>query len=385
MKAFFFILLISNLSSALCQKNLKVLYFANGMFNSRREAKASLNELRKAYELKSNKENFNEYQVAYNTDEPALLQLFEVYRQKSEEYGLGFWKWIKSFKGAENNKEIEKLLQEFYSEQRSVDVDLRIQIKDYNKYLKNGFQIITVAHSQGNFYTNFSFAQINSEKTKMISVATPASSVFRDGPYYTFKSDGVISHIPSALVPNREKSEPGLFDHAFVNHYLKEKKINDEIIDSIQQSIIKTSVAPSLNPQQGYMNNDLIPILNWFNGLLEKQSDVSPSDCMLAYAMFNAYKLSGLTCEERNLKNLQNVLSACAEDLTEKGLQKKETACVFYRGMEMGNPYEVRYPWERQEFFQKYPHCKIDSMDEFISKISISAIQSALEKSNTLK
>jgi hypothetical protein len=136
MKAFFFILLISNLSSALCQKNLKVLYFANGMFNSRREAKASLNELRKAYELKSNKENFNEYQVAYNTDEPALLQLFEVYRQKSEEYGLGFWKWIKSFKGAENNKEIEKLLQEFYSEQRSVDVDLRIQIKDYNKYLK---------------------------------------------------------------------------------------------------------------------------------------------------------------------------------------------------------------------------------------------------------
>jgi hypothetical protein len=164
------------------------------MFNSRREAKASLNELRKAYELKSNKENFNEYQVAYNTDEPALLQLFEVYRQKSEEYGLGFWKWIKSFKGAENNKEIEKLLQEFYSEQRSVDVDLRIQIKDYNKYLKNGFQIITVAHSQGNFYTNFSFAQINSEKTKMISVATPASSVFKDGPYYTFKSDGVISH-----------------------------------------------------------------------------------------------------------------------------------------------------------------------------------------------
>jgi hypothetical protein len=117
-----------------------------------------------------------------------------------------------------------------------------------------------------------------------------------------------------------------------VNHYLKEKKINDEIIDSIQQSIIKTSVAPSLNPQQGYMNNDLIPILNWFNGLLEKQSDVSPSDCMLAYAMFNAYKLSGLTCEERNLKNLQNVLSACAEDLTEKGLQKKKLLVYFIEG-----------------------------------------------------
>lgn len=82
---------------------------------------------------------------------------------------------------------------------------------------------------------------------------------------------------------------------------------------------------------------------------------------------------------------LQNVLNACAEDLTETGSKKRETACSFYSGMEMSNPYELHYPSERFEFFQKYPHCKIDSMADFKNKISISTIQSALEKSNALK
>lgn len=385
MKTFLLLLLFSNVSSAECKKNLKVLFFANGMFNSKTDAFKSLKELRKAYELKSNKENFDEYKVAYNTDEPALIQLFQVYRQKSEEYGLGFWKWIKTFKGAETSEVLKKLLQDYYSEQRSVDKDLKIQIDEYNKYLKNGFQVTTVAHSQGNFYTNFSFAQTNSKKTKMISVATPASSVFQDGPYFTFKSDGVISLLPNALSPNREKSDPGLFDHAFVNHYLKEQTVQDEIINSIRQSISKESVFPSLDLQQGYMNDDLVPVVKWFNGVLGKQSDISPADCMLTYAMFNTYRLSGLSCEERNLKMLQNVLNACAEDLTETGSKKRETACSFYSGMEMSNPYELHYPSERFEFFQKYPHCKIDSMADFKNKISISTIQSALEKSNALK
>ena len=82
---------------------------------------------------------------------------------------------------------------------------------------------------------------------------------------------------------------------------------------------------------------------------------------------------------------LQNVLNACAEDLTETGSKKRETACSFYSGMEMSNPYELHYPSERFDFFQKYPHCKIDSMADFKNKISISTIQSALEKSNALK
>lgn len=389
MKTFLLLFFFTHLCSAQCQKNLKALFFANGMFNSINEAHASLDELRQTYKLNSNKDSFNidfdEYEVAYNTDEPALLQLFEVYRQKSEEYGLGFWKWIKIFKGTENNDVVQKLLQNFYSEQRAADKDLRVQINNYDRYLKKGFQIITVAHSQGNFYTNFSFLHLNSENTKMISVATPASSVYQDGPYYTFKSDGVISHIPSALTPNRDKSDPGLFDHAFTDHYLKELSVQNEITDSIRNSITKTSAAPSLNPQEGYMNNDLIPIVNWFNEILRKQSTMSPADCMLTYAMFSTYRLSGLSCQERNLKALQSVLNACAEDLTEMGSKKRDTACAFYSGMELGNPYEYHYPSERFEFFQKYPHCKIDSVADFKNKISISAIQLALEKSNSLK
>lgn len=389
MKTYFFvaisIFIFSNICWAQCQKDQNVLFFANGMFNSKLEAKKSLDQIQKIYELKFGKENFNKYQVAYNTDEPALIQLLQVYRQKSEEYGLGFWKWIKSFKGAESNQEIQKMIKEYYNEQRAHDKDLKFQIKTYEDYLKNGFQVITVAHSQGNFYTNFSFDQIKSEKTKMISVATPASSVFQNGPYFTFKSDGVISHIPSAFEPNREKSNPGLFDHEFVNHYLKEQQTHAEIIDSIHNAITLKSTEPSLNPKNGYLNDDMIPVIKWFNGILEKKSDLTPSDCMLTYALFSTYRLRGLTCEGRNFKALKTVLNACAEDLTETIHFKQETACSFYSGMEPGNPFEYFYPFERHEFFQKYPNCKIESVVEFKNKISIEAIQSAIKKADSLK
>ncbi len=129
----------------------------------------------------------------------------------------------------------------------------------------------------------------------------------------------------------------------------------------------------------------MIPVIKWFNGILEKKSDLTPSDCMLTYALFSTYRLRGLTCEGRNFKALKAVLNACAEDLAETKHSKPETACSFYSGMEPGNPFEYFYPFERYEFFQKYPNCKIESVAEFKNKISIEAIQSAINKAESLK
>ena len=77
--------------------------------------------------------------------------------------------------------------------------DIRVQIKSYSKLLvdpKN--HILTIAHSQGNFFTNFAFSALDinheySQRLNMVSVATPAGFVFNHGSYINLKSDCVVA------------------------------------------------------------------------------------------------------------------------------------------------------------------------------------------------
>lgn len=216
-----------------CGNDKTVLFFANGMFNSLEEAQINLDYLSKSYTDRFIGAEFTEKQIAYNTDEMALVQLLQVYLQKAEDIHLGFWRWLGRFAGFENDSQFIKDTEKFYSEQRARDKDLSIQIRKYKEYLEKGFKVITVGHSQGNFYTLFSFEQIKSQATKMVSVATPAMRVYEEGPYYTFRSDGVITPIPTALIANREKENPGYFDHKFFDDYLMDKKVGSEILESV--------------------------------------------------------------------------------------------------------------------------------------------------------
>lgn len=71
---------------------------------------------------------------------------------------------------------------------------------------------------------------------KIVSVATPASFVQDDGPYFTLKSDGVIRFIPGALPANIENRipRPGILDHQFVGHYLNGNPTGSSIVQAIQ-------------------------------------------------------------------------------------------------------------------------------------------------------
>lgn len=382
----FLIFCFSAYGNAQCGNDKTVLFFANGMFNDKEAANIIFAALKKSYSKKYSAEHFNRFDIAYNTDEMALLQLYQVYSQKVEEVGLGFWSWLSKLKMVENNSvaniEFNTKLEEYYSEQKAKDRDLSRQINQYNDYLKNGFRIVTVAHSQGNFYTNFSFAQIKSKDTSMISVATPAATVYRDGPYYTFKSDGVITHIYGALYPNREKVNPGYFDHAFVGDYLVDVDTANDIMNSVYQAWQKKpNDEQSIKIEDSYYHTNMNPVLEWYHNAVENDIKAEPSDCMLAYALLGLHGRHGLKCTERNLKAFRDSIKDCILDMNDTENKRDRTYCSVYPGFDVGGG----LMWTSQgadmwTFFKNNPFCQIDSFEEYQQKVKFADLEEAVKR-----
>jgi len=342
--------------------------------------------LRKQIEQNQKELSFVDYKVAYNTNEAALLQMLEVFLQKRNETKLNFWKWIGHSFAIENKDSFKLIVENYYKEEKFKDVDLRIQVKNYKDWISKKVQIITVAHSQGNFYTNLAFNQLDRAQLQMISVATPASEVFADGPYYTFHSDRVISYIPRALSTNRTKEVEGLVDHEFINHYLGDKTVRDEILGSIFDAYNYSSRPnePSMNPKDGYFDQDVDLVLNWLNNSLESHLDgIEKSDCLIAYALFSVYTHHGRTCKQRNFSSILNSVSDCKADLMDIDNKRDSTSCYFHYGMDALNFRESYYPPEQDLFLKMYPQCHISSHSKFEKTVSPADLDVALAKLRT--
>lgn len=345
------------LAQASCGDTKTVLYFANGMFNSKESATQSLRELLKRVRKQDPSNKVDAFEIAYNTDEPALIQLHQVFRQKITDTSISFWRNIGKLLELEKGKNLKNIIRLLNAEQFLTDKDLREQISSYNKYLKNKFRIITVAHSQGNLYTNFAFDTIGSDETQMISVATPASDVYGEGPYFTFFSDGVIAHIPKALSANRKKQQAKYFDHEFIEHYLGDSSTSKEILSAINvnyNSEIQNS-SRSLSPQEGYFNSDMNSVLKWFDSYFKEKRKLSDAECLIVEGLFSVYARHSLSCEERNFKTFRETIDDCEIDLNSS--KPRNTFCPYYYGMDFANPYKTFYPTESLEHYELNPHC----------------------------
>ncbi len=328
-----------NFARANCGEKKTALYFANGMFNSRIGAIQSLHELSMRMQKQHPSNRFDAFEVAYNTNEPGLLQLHQVFRQKITDTSISFWRNIGKLFELEKGENLKNIISLLNAEQTLTDKDLRIQISDYKKYLKNNFKIITVAHSQGNLYTNFAFDSIGSDETQMISVATPASNVYGEGPYFTFFSDGVIAHIPNALPANRKKEQAKYFDHEFIGHYLVDRPTENEILSAIDASYNSEleNSSRSLNPQDGYFNSDMSQVLKWFDTYFKEKRKLSNAECLIVEGLFSLYERHALSCKERNF-------------------------CPHYQRLDF---VKLNYPLlETLDHYALNPHCKMD-LEEF--------------------
>lgn len=371
------LLLLSFFSHAEC-RSPKALYFSNGMLNDYVNANISKRILAMELEKKYPSDKFITVELAFNTNESALIQLHQVFRQKITDINVSFWRSFADLLQMDK-KDIDKILSEYMDEEKLRDADLSLQVKNYQSSLKNGLSIITVAHSQGNFYTNFAFDSLNADDmTLMISVATPASRVFGDGPYFTFKSDGVVGHIPTALLPNLTREPAGLFDHEFIKHYLGDKSTQDKILLAVHDAYAGTlgNTGPSLDPTAGYFDNDVRPILNYYRKITA-QKTLEPGQCLLAWELFDVYARHGLTCTQRNFAAFKEGISDCLKDLGDKSKERRETSCPFYSGMDFGNPYQAYFPPESDDFFTRFPSCKM-SFNKFHDQAGTAEVTAAL-------
>jgi len=381
MKNFIFLItILCNYAYGICQKHNADLYFANGMFNSEEAARESLNYLRKKLQKDYPQMNYDNYNVAYNTNEFVLLQLLQVYRHKFEEGTIDFWNWLGNFSNFKESPIFKAQLEKIFSYQSINDHDLRKQIARYQKSLDENHSVITVAHSQGNFYTNFAFEKIRSTKTAMISVATPTSLVYGRGPYFTFISDGVIKYIPSALPANRERTPAGLFDHEFIIHYLNDPLVGKEILESVHNAYQN-----SIKPAEGEMNEDLDRTLTWHHENSKKKRSDRMSDCLLSYAIFKL-KASQLSCEEKSFSKLSKFLSDCKNDRHAEKEKENKTSCPFWQGMDINFDAFARmegFPRkENSSFLDLHPHCLIESQVDYLDRVEITDIEEAI---STLK
>lgn len=239
----FFLTYTLSCNAILCPKETR-LYFANGMFNTYSDALISLLEIKKRISSAPNWRK-EKSKLVYN---PIGFwggdEVLEAIFQKKNEFTSQFWMWF--FNIEKSPKWFQQIIKNHiqtleFNSLSSVDA---AHMALYGKDLLDERSIVVVAHSQGNFFTNSSANMLDIQNFpvkshfKMISVATPASIVTNDGPHFTLVSDGVIKWIPNSLPANSSNTNPapGIFDHAFIEHYLSGQPTGAKIVGAIHEA-----------------------------------------------------------------------------------------------------------------------------------------------------
>ncbi len=127
--------------------------------------------------------------------------------------------------------------------------DLTKQIQSYKQSIKDGHGVIAIAHSQGNYYTNEAYEELDGwmkEYFHMFGVATPANHVAgyaagdTTAPYVKFYND-FIGLVAGSLASNREDTHhagfPSIEAHDFYNSYLSDETTKNDIVTFIQAKI----------------------------------------------------------------------------------------------------------------------------------------------------
>lgn len=246
-KLFFLFALVFSFSTAAmaddCVGAGTSLYFANGMFNTEREAFESLQALRKAVPGR----NFEsdparlKFKLAYNHNEKWWRQLFQVARQKFGSDFRAFWLALRSHIPMPESfkKDYLALIQDVGLLVTPKDSDLETHIRSYQDDIDHRRRVIVVSHSQGNFYAvnarlKLDFGPFGAGDREArfgygnLQIATPIGG--GEAPWLTFEDDRVISllrkffDVDAPHLPAIGSGPPPLrdpFGHNFIKAYLE--------------------------------------------------------------------------------------------------------------------------------------------------------------------
>ncbi len=234
-------------------ENKSDLYYANGIMIGETEPiarevwKDKIEDI-----LFNNSDTLNKIgkvDISYNVSEDLFDDLYEAFLQSGNEQGwLTFSKYIPTYYGNE--------IPDYVDTHRP---DLVTQINAYKESIKLGHGIIVVAHSQGNYYTNEAYEELDEWMKPyfhMFGVATPADHVagFAVGditaPYVTFHND-LINVVLTGLASNRDDPNTNhssllSYDaHDFYDSYMTADNTKNEIQSFIINRINEHKETPS--------------------------------------------------------------------------------------------------------------------------------------------
>ena len=190
-----------------------VVVFGNGVMNTHRDAAKSMQKLERTLRATLSPEAFSELQfdLAYNESYGLLNDLYEALKQRIGQANVvvSIWRWLGGREEVPEavREELLKMATKFDFSTMVGEEDLSNHLALYRNSILAGKKVLTVSHSQGNFFANAAHQilyngpnPIDSLSFGIVAVATPASFVGGGGPYTTLVEDGVIAAVSLATV-----------------------------------------------------------------------------------------------------------------------------------------------------------------------------------------
>ncbi len=256
-----------------CEGVGTVIFFGNGMFNSADDANRSAQELERlvlsAQPATPGKKLV--FDVAYKRSEALFEQLFNVAKHKAlDDFGR-VWLWIQGLEPAPDwfQMAMEDLTIKLTPEYQSQFERLRGHLESYSRYVTDGYNVVLVSHSQGNFFANQVMRGLEShiddswsgsiadksaknplypkfsELFANIQVATPVTETVGGAPWTTFSDDlpmAAVRRVAGALPANVKAKGRGLgpgqdpLGHNFISAYLRVDETRNKILNEIREA-----------------------------------------------------------------------------------------------------------------------------------------------------
>jgi len=252
---FVFLLSISLLYANNCETDI---YFGNGVWNTKEDARISLEALEakiKAQSLDNNR-NLN-YKLAYNSTETAMLDLVETFfqlKQAGQIGNVGFNVMVSMLVQLEHlDTPFVTLKDQFQDDLLMADLiegdNVATMLVKYNaESFNQKHRVLLLSHSQGNLFGNRIFNKLTpsqKDRFKMISVGTPANNVAGStAPYTTLHGDYVIQPLQAFGALSSNTNGVG---HEFVPNYLGNDESYNQIISHIGSALENLDDVPCSN------------------------------------------------------------------------------------------------------------------------------------------
>ena len=273
-----------------CPEKKSAFFFANGMFTSYESAQDTLDafiEQAPRHEV---------YFLSYNKNESLLIQAYEVISQKigSEKHLESYY--IDFFMSGKSTKYLRKFIANhlgfLFKRNLYEDEDLAEHLASYKSFLKKGYRIHIVSHSQGNFYSNLAYDKLvadlasKSDSIRLISIANPDRRVADRGPYFTFFEDYIVKLVPFALKGNYSKNNPKDSNHGILSSYYRKDELANVInseLSRIENETRNDSIFSKEEKEniQWFRDSIMRDCQRWFLSFVKVTPEQDSSTCTL--------------------------------------------------------------------------------------------------------